>query len=188
VVCERCGERFEPGNEFCRHCNQPEPPTSGGCVYCREAEPILCEGYCVHCGREVLPGRAGLAASATSTGSNRPAGLRAAPEDPEDRNDGGIENRLTYGESLSVAWLLIWRGSIVVAAAGFVAGLLAPVSATRGGAAIDGLVVALIALPMLLFGVFVVTPWLVRTMVQKRYRGFSVFVHRVGSPRKAKTV
>jgi uncharacterized OB-fold protein len=174
VVCERCGEHFEPGDEFCRHCSQPEPPTSGGCVYCREVEPILCEGFCVHCGREVLPGRAGLTASATSTES----------EDLEHRHDGGIESKLTYGESLSVAWLLIWRGSIIVAAVGFVAGSLVWVSATRGGAAIEGLGVALIFLPTLLLGVFIVMPWLVRTMVQKRYRGFSVFVYRVGSPHR----
>lgn len=195
MVCARCGEHFEPGDGFCPHCSQPEPAVPEGCVYCRDAAPVLCEGYCVHCGREVLPGKAGLTGSATITASNGSARLQATPEDSQpgsqivrraslllphshDCHDSGIQSDLTYSERLSVAWLLIWRGSIVTAAISLVAGLLVWISALRGRTAIESLGVTLSLLSTLLLGVFVVMPWLVRTMVKKRFRGFSLVVLR----------
>ena len=172
MVCERCGEHFEPGDGVCVHCSQSAPAISGGCVYCREAEPVLCEGYCVHCGREVLSGRAGSAGSATSTASTCWAELQTASEDSQLCHESGIESKLTYGERLSVAWLLIWRCSLSAAAISFITGLLVAISTSSGRAAIEILGVPLSLLTTLLLGVFVVMPWLVRSMVKKRFRGF----------------
>jgi flagellar biosynthesis protein FliQ len=59
-----------------------------------------------------------------------------------------------------------------------VTGLLLWVSASRGRTAIEGLGATLSFLPTLLLGVFVVMPWLVRTMVEKRFRGFCFVVVR----------
>ena len=195
MVCARCGEHFEPGDGFCPHCSQPEPAVPEGCEYCREEAPVLCEGYCVHCGREVLPEEAKLAGSATSATGNCSARLQVAPEDlqPGSRNvrraslllphshdchDSGIQSDLTYSERLSIAWFLIWRGLIVTAAISFLTGLLVWVSALRGRTAIESLGVTLSLLPAILLGVFVVMPWLVRTVVKKRFRSFSLVVLR----------
>jgi hypothetical protein len=170
VVCARCGEHFEPGDGFCPHCGQAEPAVPEGCVYCRDAAPVLCEGYCVHCGREMLPGRAELAGSATATESLLPSS--------HDCHRSGIQTDLTYGERLSVAWLLIWRGLIVTAAISLVAGFLVWICAFKGRTAIESLGVTLSLLPALLLGVFVVMPWLVGTIVKKRFRRFSLVVLR----------
>ncbi len=163
MVCERCGEHFEADDGFCLHCSE-------GCVHCRNEEPVLCEGFCVHCGREVLGGSAKLGGSGKSAGSNSSwATLQAGYQNVCD---------LTYSERLSVAWLLIWRGLIVAAALSFGTGLVVWITAFRGRTAIEGPGLTLILLPTLLLGVFVIMPWLVRTMVKKRFRGFSLVVLR----------
>ncbi len=124
----------------------------------------------MHCGREVLPERA------------EPAGITASTASllshSHDCLGGGIQGDLTYSESLSVAWLLIWRGSIITAAISLVTGLAVWSYAIRGSAAIESLGVILSLLPTLLLGVFVVMPWLIRTMLKKRFRSFSLVVLR----------
>lgn len=176
VVCERCGEHFEPGDGSCLYCSQPESTFSEGCAYCCGAEPVLCEGHCVHCGREVLAGRAKLEESATSPAGNCWGRLQASPEGSQLGNQNLSD--LTYGERFSVAWLLIWRGLIIAVPITLLTGLPVWISASSGRPALESLGAALIFLPALLLGVFVVLPWLVRTIVNKRFRSFSLVVVR----------
>ncbi len=173
MVCERCGGRLEPGDGSCADCSPPDRALAGGCVHCREEEPVTCEGYCVHCGREVISLRAQFTESSASTPENCRPGLQVAAEDARSCPDRGMASELSYGERLSVAWLFIWRGAIVAAPIGFVTGFLVR-TASRGGAGL----VALSFLPAFVAGLFVVAPWSAGAMVKKRFRSFNLAVLR----------
>ncbi len=172
MVCARCGEQVEASDGFCQRCSRLDSVLAEGCVHCRDEEPILCEGFCVHCGREVRGDRAKLGES----GGNSWAMLPAIPRDSPRGNQSG--SGLTYCERLSVAWFLIWRGLIIVAAISLGTGLFVRITAFGRRTVIEGLSVTLILLPTLLIGMFVVMPWLVRTLVKKRFRSFSLVVLR----------
>jgi hypothetical protein len=84
---------------------------------------------------------------------------------------------LTYGERLSIAWLLLWRGSVISAGIGLATGWLVGFSGLGGGTAIaQWSLVSILA--AVLLGLCLIMPWLVRTMLRKRFRGFALVVLR----------
>jgi hypothetical protein len=160
VVSDRCGEHFQPGEGCPVHKNQTDAALSEGCVYCRDAQPALCEGYCVHCGREVFPRKAEPAESPARAATGR-----------------AIDSELSYGERLAVAWLLIWRGLIIAAVGSLVTGLAGRILSSTAR-----IPIAVAISVALLLSIFVVVPWLVRAMATKRFRGFFfVVVRKKGS-------
>jgi hypothetical protein len=71
--------------------------------------------------------------------------------------------------------LLVWRGSIIAAAMSLVMGLPAWISVSGSRMANESI---LSILAILLVGLFVVAPWLVRITIKKRFRSFSLVVVR----------
>ena len=128
-----------------------ESAASEGCEYCRAPEPVVCEGFCVHCGNEVSPAHLRSTATPDSTAAARSASFE-----------------LMYTETLRVSWFLLWRPLCMLA----VIGAVVPGAGTLRAPIFLGLAAAA------LLGVFIVMPWLVRSMLQKRFRGFSLIVTR----------
>ena len=79
---------------------------------------------------------------------------------------------VTYRESLSVAWLLIWRGvlinMLIGAAFGFVLGIVLFFAGRAEHVSLISGVAGIIA------GVFIGGPLVTRMMFRKRFSGFSV--------------
>jgi hypothetical protein len=79
---------------------------------------------------------------------------------------------VTYRESLSVAWLLIWRGVLINMLIGAAVGFLIGVVLFFAGHA--ELVSVISGIAGLIVGVFIGGPLVTRMMFRKRFSGFSV--------------
>jgi hypothetical protein len=83
---------------------------------------------------------------------------------------------VTYRESLSVAWLLIWRGVLINVVIGAVLG--AVVGFVLGVAGRGELVTPIAGTAGLVGGVFIGAPLVIRMMFKKRFSGFRVQLAR----------
>ena len=77
---------------------------------------------------------------------------------------------ITHLESLKVAWLLLWRGSLIGGALGYAIGFLGNVGITLGFP--QQSVRIYIGLLAVLVGVFYLCPLLVRMALRKQYKEF----------------
>ena len=82
---------------------------------------------------------------------------------------------MTYGESVRVAWLVSWRSAIIGGLTGFVVGLAFAIPALLLGVSETATQVLLYCL-LLPLGFFLISPWIMRMMMRKRFRGFHLQV------------
>ncbi len=80
-----------------------------------------------------------------------------------------------YRDSLRVAWLLVWRNAVASTVMGFVVGGLIGFVGYGISAGVLQLLVYLAVTPVSLF---VVSPWVVRTMMRKGFNGFRLEIVR----------
>ena len=87
------------------------------------------------------------------------------------------ELTLSFTESLRARWLLVWRSSSISLACGAVLGLIVGIVGALLGAA-EAAIQSISSSLGALLGMFLVTPWVVRMMTRKQFRGFHLEVRR----------
>jgi hypothetical protein len=115
---------------------------------------------------------------ATRAGGDIDEAALLRPPYSQSRHDRALQSDLTYGQRLSVAWLLIWRGAIILAVINLVTVLPVWIAAFGGTTAIERFGVILSSLTTLVVAVFLVMPWLVGSALKKRFQSFSLGVIR----------